>query len=91
MKLARLLAVTLALMAVAPAHADSPAPAIVSPGAAAPRFPCAQNCPPGDQKCLQACPKSGASGNGQPANFACLNQCTQAGYAFAYCKEYCSR
>jgi hypothetical protein len=60
--------------------------------ASQPAYACTRNCPPGDEKCLQACTNLNTPKQQQPSppNFQCLNQCTRAGYAFAYCKKLCS-
>jgi len=60
--------------------------------ASQPAYACTRNCPPGDEKCLQACTNLNTPKQQQPSppNFQCLNQCTRAGYAFTYCKKLCS-
>lgn len=74
-------------------HAGDSTPTAVTPNKIIlqPQYPCTQNCPPGDEKCLQACPKPAATGNTSSGNFACLNQCTRAGYGYSYCKNYCAQ
>ena len=53
---------------------------------------CEKNCSAGDSQCLRACqnPAVAPKKNGVP-DFPCLNQCTQAGYAYNYCKTVCAR
>lgn len=82
---------TLAVLMVLPAWLYSPSGFAAQAGAQ-PAYACTRNCPPGDEKCLQACTNLNTPKQQQPSppNFQCLNQCTRAGYAFTYCKKLCS-
>jgi hypothetical protein len=64
----------------------------MSGGAGKSQLACEQNCPPGDAQCLKSC-KSPTAPPQQPVvpDFRCLNQCTQAGYGYDYCKTVCGR
>lgn len=66
-------------------------PSAVGPQSSQSMYACAQNCQPGDEKCLQTCVKlKPPQQQPLPANFQCVNQCTRAGYAYGYCKTLCS-
>jgi hypothetical protein len=64
----------------------------VSGGSSNSSIACEKNCSVGDSQCLQACqnPVAAPKKAGVP-DFPCLNQCTQLGYSYGYCKTVCAR